>query len=165
MFFLGNLGSLHGSARKIIDCRWVLKWKHEFEATTGVKARQTCRVITARLTARGFDDLENNLVDRHAGTAQRYSQRVLVSEAVMRRWDIGTTDISKAFLQCATYRELSKMIGELVKEVNVYLPARSNNLLRQAPGFENFHPFSEVLHYDKPGTGSVDAPRCFFASA
>ena len=29
------------------------------------------------------------------------------------------------------------------------------------PGFENFDPKREVIHCDKPGTGSVDAPRCF----
>ena len=152
------------AARNIIDCRWVLKWKHELiatEATTEAVQQKTRRVIRARLTVRGFKDLEKHLVDRYAGTAQRYSQRVLVSEAVMRGWDIGTTDISKAFLQGVTYQELSEMTGEPVREVNFYLPARSSNLLRQVPGFENFDPFNEVLHCDKPGTGSVDAPRCF----
>ena len=34
-------------------------------------------------------------------------------------------------------------------------------LLRQVPGFENFNSDTEVIHCDKPGTGSVDAPRCF----
>jgi hypothetical protein len=151
-------------ARNIIDCRWVLKWKWELaatEASTSAIEQKSRRVIRARLTVRGFKDLEKHLVDRYAGTAQRYSQRVLVSEAVMRGWDIGTTDISKAFLQGVTYKELSEMTGEPVREVNFYLPARSSVLLKQVDGFQNFNPQLEVLHCDKPGTGSVDAPRCF----
>ena len=34
-------------------------------------------------------------------------------------------------------------------------------LLRKVPGFEDFDPTKEVLRCDKPGTGSVDAPRAF----
>ena len=79
----------------------------------------------------------------------------------MRGWDIATTDISKAFLQGVTYKELAELTGEPIREVNFYLPPSSVILLRQVPGFENFNPISEVLHCDKPGTGSVDAPRCF----
>ena len=49
------------------------------------------------------------------------------------------------------------MTGEPLREVNFTLPSQ----LRQIPGFESFDPVTEVLHCDKPGTGSVDAPRCF----
>ena len=48
-----------------------------------------------------------------------------------------------------------------IREVNFYLPHTSNAILKQVPGFETFNPMTEVLHCDKPGTGSVDAPRCF----
>ena len=37
---------------------------------------------------------------------------MLASEAVIRRWPVGTTDISKAFLQGVTYEELSQLTIE-----------------------------------------------------
>ena len=153
-------------ARNIIDCRWVLKWKWDTDATgtaesaAGQQAKSR-RVIRARLTVRGFKDCDKGLVATYAGTSQRFSQRILVSEAVIRGWDLATSDISKAFLQGVTYSELAALTGEKVREVNFYLPAYNIPQLRQVPGFENFNPESEVLHCDKPGTGSVDAPRCF----
>ena len=84
-----------------------------------------------------------------------------MSEAVRQGWDIGTTDISKAFLQGVTYEELAQLTGEKPREVNFYLPASSVAILRKVPGFESFDPQREVLHCDKPGTGLVDAPRAF----
>ena len=84
-----------------------------------------------------------------------------MSEAVARKWDIATTDISKAFLQGVTYEELAKLTGEKAREVNFYLPAPCIPLLRKIKGFEDFDPVNEVLHCDKPGTGLVDAPRAF----
>jgi hypothetical protein len=84
-----------------------------------------------------------------------------VSEAVIRKWDICTADISKAFLQGVTYAELSELTGEAPREVNFYLPANNIPLLRQVEGFQDFNPLLEVLHCDKPGTGLVDAPRAF----
>ena len=84
-----------------------------------------------------------------------------MSEAVRRGWDVGTTDISKAFLQGVTYEELAQLTGEKKREVNFYLPTWSIPLLRQVPGFENFDPKTEALRCDKPGTGLVDAPRAF----
>ena len=153
------------NARNVIDCRWVNKWKWEIEAQSVEDASKSKavsrRVIRARLTVRGFKDLEKHLIDRYAGTAQRYSQRALVSEAVVQGWDVATTDISKAFLQGVTYEELARITGEPQREVNFYLPHASVHLLNKVPGFESFDPVSEVLHCDKPGTGSVDAPRCF----
>ena len=79
-------------------------------------------VIRARLTVRGFKDLEARTIDNYAGTSQRYSQRWLVSEAVCQGWDICTTDISKAFLQGVTYEELSEATGEPIRESNFDLP-------------------------------------------
>ena len=45
--------------------------------------------------------------------------------------------------------------------MNFTLPAYNVPQLRTLKGFESFNPATEVLHCDKPGTGSVDAPRCF----
>ena len=156
---------LRRDSSNIIDCRWVLKWKLDQETQSVEESAQNKakvrRIIRARLTVRGFKDSDKGLIDSYAGTSQRYSQRHLVSEAVRRRWDIATTDISKAFLQGVTYDELSRLTGEKKREVNFYLPAANVHLLKRVAGFESFDPSREVLHCDKPGTGSVDAPRCF----
>jgi len=60
-----------------------------------------------------------------------------------------------------TYEELARLTGEPLREVNFTLPPNNVPMLRQVPGFESFDPAKEVLHCDKPGTGSVDAPRAF----
>ena len=101
------------------------------------------------------------LTATYAGTSQRYSQRLVCSEAAHRGWPVCTTDISKAFLQSVTYEELSSLTGEPIREVNSYLPGNCVSILKQVPGFENFNDRTEVLHCDKPGTGLADAPRAF----
>ena len=57
-------------ARNIVDCKWVIKWKHEL-----LPDGTTRRIIRARLTIRGFKDLDKAELIRYAGTSQRYSQR------------------------------------------------------------------------------------------
>ena len=111
--------------------------------------------------SRFFKDSGKQDVDRYAGTSSRSSQKVVVSEAVARRWDIVSADISKAFLQGVTYKELAELTGDRPREINFYLPAADILLLRTLPGFEGFDPLKEVLHCDKLGTGLVDAPRAF----
>jgi Reverse transcriptase (RNA-dependent DNA polymerase). len=85
------------TARNIVDCKWVIKWKHEV-----LPDGSTRRIIRARLTIRGFKDIDAAGLERYAGTSQRYSQRLLVREAANRKWPIVSTDISKAFLQGVT---------------------------------------------------------------
>jgi len=151
------------TARNVIDVRWVLKWKQDAEtqaADSTVESRKEW-VIRARLCLRGFKDLDAKGLDSYAGTASRYTQRILVSEAVLRKWHLATTDISKAFLQGVTYEELAEATGEPLREVNFYLPAYCVPLLKTLPGWEDFDPTKEVIHCDKPGTGCNDAPRCF----
>ena len=53
---------------------------------------------------------------------KRYSQPLLVSEAVQQGWDIRITDINKAFLQGVTYEELAEITGAPMREVNFHLP-------------------------------------------
>ena len=66
-------------ARNIIDVKWVLKWKFE-QAARSVQESQrsgpaaTRRVIRARLTIRGFKDVDACMLDNYAGASQRYSQ-------------------------------------------------------------------------------------------
>ena len=133
-------------ARNIVDCKWVSKWKNEL-----VPDGTTRRIIRARLTIRGLKDLDKAELIRYAGTSQRYSQRLLVSEAANRGWPIASTDISKAFLQGVTYEELAKMTGEPLRDVSFYLPPTSVAMLKQLPGFEDFNPAREVLWCVKPG--------------
>ena len=151
------------SSRNIIDCRWVHKWKLDADTQDAASMAEAVKkwVIRARLCLRGFKDIQASQLESYAGTALRFSQRLVVSEAVLRGWDIGTTDISKAFLQGVTYKELAEATGEPLREVNFDLPAYCVPILRQLPGWENFDPRVEVIHCDKPGTGCVDAPRCF----
>ena len=90
-------------------------------------------------------DLDTAGLERYAGTSQRYSQRLLVFEAANRKWPIASTDISKAFLQGVTYKELSEMTGEPLRDVCFVLPPSSIAALKQLPGFENFA-LSEARH-------------------
>ena len=144
------------TARNIIDSRWVTKWK--WVKMPDGKDR---RVIRARLCVRGFKDRDAGNLESYAGTAQRYSQRIVVSEAVRRGWDISTADVEKAFLQGVTYEELSRLTGEPLREVNFMPPTGSIPILQKIEGFSGFDPRTEVCHCDKPGTGLVDAPRAF----
>ena len=106
-------------AENIIDCRWVIKWKHEVAAVSVADASKQSgastvskRVIRCRLTVRGFRDRDAQNLDCYAGATQRYSRRLVCSEAAHRGWPICTTDISKAFLQGVTCEELSSLTGE-----------------------------------------------------
>ena len=84
--------------------------------------------------------MDRHDIDRYAGTSARSSQKLLVSEAVLRGWDILTTGISKAFLHGVTYEELAKLTGEPFREVKFFLTASNIALLRKVPGFEMFDP-------------------------
>ena len=154
---------LRSNARNVIDCRWVCKWKLDAETQAADSTGEAKKkwVIRARLCLRGFKDIDSASIDSYAGTAQRWSQRLVVSEAVLRKWDIGTTDISKAFLQGVTYEELAATTGEPLREVNFYLPGYAVEFIKQNKGWEDFDPRTEVINCIKPGTGCVDAPRCF----
>ena len=48
-----------------------------------------------------------------------------------------------------------------LRVVNFELDPESAEVLRKFPGFEDFDPMTEVLLNIRPGTGNVDAPRCF----
>ena len=152
-------------AKNIVDCKFVITWTWELNtvsATESTKQKQDGRwTIRCRLTIRGFKDQDKDYLDTYAGTAQRYAQRITCAITPQMGWDICIADISKAFLKGVTYTELAKITGEPLREVNFYLPQYCTPLIRQVPGFEHFDPIREVIHCDKPGTGSVDAPRCF----
>jgi hypothetical protein len=116
--------------------------------------------LRARLTIRGFKDQEADLIDGYSGTSSRWAQRLITSTAAQRRWPLGTLDVSKAFLQGISYDELEAETG-FAREINFELNKNDVEILQQLPGFEDFDPVTEVLHCDKPGTGSKDAPAAF----
>ena len=72
-----------------------------------------------------------------------------------------TVDVSKAFLQGATYEELHQLTGEAPREVCFTLPKGMAEMIRQLPGYEDYDERYHCLKCDKPGTGAKDAPRAF----
>ena len=143
------------SARNIIDTRWVLKWK--WVKVNGQRVRE----IRARLTVRGFKDVQGQDLSAFAGTASRAAQRLLTPEAVLRGWDIVSADVPKAFLQGISYADLAEQTGEPLREVSSTVPPATAEELRKIPGFEDFDETKEVLKCAKPGTGLQDAPKRF----
>ena len=142
-------------ARNLIDSRWVLKWKLQAQQGSGNKSRQ----IKARLTAKGFKDLQGSAIKTFSGTTSRWGQRLIVAVCVQFGWKLQSADVSQAFLRGITFQSLSELPGEIQRSVQLELPAGSAALLRTVPGYENFDPATEVLDLLKPGYGLKDAPR------
>ena len=63
-------------------------------------------------------DREADQILTFAGTSSRTSQKLLVSEAVVRGWPTVTLDVRKAFLKGVTYKQLAEATGEPEREVN-----------------------------------------------
>ena len=70
-------------------------------------------------------------------------------------------DVNKAFLQAATYDELTQITGEEPREVCFTLPRGMAKMLAKIKGFEHYDEKIHCLQCIKPGTGSKDAPRAF----
>ena len=51
--------------------------------------------------------------------------------------------------------------GEPLRVVIFELDPDSAEILRTFPGSEDFNPVTEAVSNIRPGTGNVDAPRCF----
>ncbi len=102
-------------ARNVIDVRWVLKWKYDLEVKEATCTEDTRgkSVIHARLCLRGFKDLEAKNQESYAGTAARHTQRLLVSEAVLRDRDLVSVAVSKTFLQGVTHKEPMRQWADL----------------------------------------------------
>ena len=144
-------------ATNIIDSRFVSKWKVKDPARP-----YESRSIRMRMTLRGFKEWRADLLEAHAATASRLSQRLLISEAACHpNWSFLSVDINKAFLQGATYRELAAATGEPERKVHFTLPPGAAAFLRRLPGFEEYDERQHVLQCVKPGTGCKDAPRAF----
>ena len=135
----------------VIDTRWVFKWKF----VDGKK------IIRARLTLRGFKETGADDQSNYSAAATKWSQRLLVSESVLRQWPIASTDISKAFLQGVSYEEIAASTNRPVRDVSFEICPKTACVLKNLPGYQDFNINSEVLHCLKPGTGCRDAPKAF----
>ena len=107
-------------ATNILDVKWVLKWKW-IPVKDKSGATRYVRVIRARLTQRGFKDLDKGNLQTFSGTASRLAQKLIVSEVCVRQdqhWDMWTVDVRKAFLKGISYEELAAATGEPLRVVN-----------------------------------------------
>ena len=135
----------------VIDAKWVYKFKI-------IKGE---RRIRARLCLRGFKETGADSETNYSATASRFSQRLLVSECVLRQWCLASADVPKAFLQGVSYAELAQETQRPMRDVSFELSGEGLACLRLLPGYEDFCARTEVLHCLKPGTGCRDAPKCF----
>eukprot|EP00972_Heterocapsa_arctica_P083683 12331890-Heterocapsa_arctica.AAC.1 len=69
-------------ARNRIDSRWVLKWK----------LVDDIKQVRARLTVRGFKDLQTSHLETFAGTSSRWGQRLICSVAATNGWKLWSAD-------------------------------------------------------------------------
>ena len=139
------------TAKNRLDSRWVLKWKKRRD-----KAGNWETVITARLTARGFRDVQT--VETFSATTSRWGQRLILVVAAQMGWSIISADVSQAFLRGVTFKTLAEA-GEEVRVVELEVPPGSSHLLRRLRGLETFNEEVECLRLLKPGYGLKDAPR------
>ena len=126
----------------IIDTCWVFRWKY----VDGLCA------IRARLTLRGFEETGADDQRNFSATASKWSQRLIISEIVQRGWHIASTDISKAFLQGASFDEKASETGQPMRDVSFDVCPKTAHVVKQLPGFQDFSPNLEALHCLKPGT-------------
>ena len=120
---------LASKAHNVLSSRWVLKWK----LVEGV------RLVKARLTVRGFEDMAENL-STFASTASRWGQRVVSVIATQMSWPLFLADVSTAFLQGLTFEELAKLNGGQVREVCFQPPANSAQYFKELKGMESYNP-------------------------
>ena len=136
-------------ATNVLDSRWVLKWKM-------VDGK---RSIKARLTVRGYKDLQGSELKTQASTATRWGQRIVCMVAVQNDWTLFSADVSQAFLQGMSFDEVAKLKGEVKRSVQFEVPPGSIPILRMLDGYEEFDGLVEVLNMLRGGFGLKDAPR------
>ena len=108
---------------------------------------------------RGFKGRQGEQLNTSASTASRWGQRIVNQAVVEHRWDLFSSDVSTAFLQGLTFGEMYKMGLMDQREVCLYIPKNSLNLIRKLPGMEDFDPDYHVLQMLKGGFGLKYAPR------
>ena len=136
-------------SRNTCSSRWVLRWKE-------VDGK---RIVKARLTIRGFEDLTE--VPSYASTATRWTQRLVVSIAAQRQWTLLIADVSTAFLRGMSFEELATLTKAPVREVSFIPPKGSEKYFTELKGYHNLNFATEVLRLKKAVYGLRDAPRAW----
>ena len=134
-----------------LTTRFVLRWK----LINGV------RDIKARLVAHGFKDHDSQSLQVYASTTTRWGQRLICSIAASRRWELISADISTAFLQGVTFKELSELTGEPLRTVSLSPPKGYEKFFNKLKGLEKADFSSQCLSLKKPAYGLKDAPRAW----
>ena len=142
-----------------MDGAWVLKWKKVRKEVNGIST--WIRIIKARLTARGFKDVQAfaENVTTYSGTASTWAQRLVNQHAAQFQHELFSMDISAAFLKGMAYQKISEMTGEPLRSVQFDFPRHDAWLLQQLPGMSNYDHHTEVLDLVKARWGLKDAPR------
>ena len=93
------------------------------------------RFIKGRLTGRGFKD-RADFTDSgtFAGTASRWSQRLICQVAVQHNWRIWSADVSGAFAKGMTFQEIAKLTGLPIRKVQLELTEQDAAILRKLGG-------------------------------
>jgi len=143
-------------ATNVLDSRWVLKWKW-VENAAGVKER----IIKARMTVRGYKDIQAPDLETFSATTSRWGQRVVVWIAAQQGWDIFSADVAQAFLRGAPFETIEKTAGGETRAVSFTVPPGSESILRECDGFADFCGRTEVLKMLRAGFGLKDAPRAW----
>ena len=141
--------AMRKDCQNVCTSRWVLRWK-EIDGKRAVKAR---------LTIRGFQDLAE--VPSYASTAARWTQRLVISIAAQRNWDLWTADVSTAFLRGMDFSELSKITGSEIRDVAFVPPKGSEKYFTELHGLHDLNFAVEVLKLLKAVYGLRDAPRAW----
>ena len=135
----------------MLDARWVLKWK----------LIDKIRQVRARMTVRGYRDMQKDELATFSATSSRWGQRLVVIAAVQAGWELFSVDVSQAFLRGMPYDEIAKLDGEIEREVSFTVPPGSIPILQKLPGFSDFDGKYEVLKMLRPGVGLKDSPRAW----
>ena len=153
---------LRKESSNVLDGTWAIRWK-SVKGTNSKGEVIFQRIIKARLTARGFKDLQayNENIDTYSGTSTKASQRMVNGFAAQHQYTLFSMDISAAFLKGLTFEEISRLTGKPLRSVQFVVPANCVHLLRKLPGMEDFDHVLEVLDFLKAMWGLKDAPRAF----
>ena len=117
------------------------------------------RIIKARLTVRGYKDQQASELQTYAGTATRWSQRIVNFMVVQKQWRLFSADVGQAFLRGLSFKQIQEMDGEVHRDVQFTVPPGSVPILQTLTGYEDFDPINEVLAMLRAGFGLKDAPR------
>ena len=98
----------------------------------------------------GFKDRDADHLDTYAATASKWSQRLVVATAAQMRWEVGSADISSAFIRGLTFEEMSKLTGKQLRSAAFILPKGTDEILRSDPGLRRYDPLGLLAMISPP---------------